>query len=185
MPGATIPEIDSQGTYFNNGENTQPYTLNVSTYFPVMINGVMTQQPLPEGLIFWSDAPFVYANIAPEHQASFPDPTDPTNQFQRYSWCSVDGITPNGGLIPMRKDEITPYTGGNITQADIGKRRRKHRNDAGSSTATVFGAYSDPAAQAAATAGGPLSTWEWIGIGALLIALAAWAYIHFIAKKGK
>ncbi len=67
-------------------------------------DGTRSQVKIEKGNIVWSDAPFAYENIAPEHTRSFRDPN--SDQIQRYSWTSVDGTTLKGGLIPMRKDYL-------------------------------------------------------------------------------
>jgi hypothetical protein len=128
LPPNSVPvsQPTTNGTgqeLFKNGENVQPYRMLIETTYPVQNpDGSVVNKPFHIGDIIWSDAPFDYNNIAPEHKGSFPDPSDPNGQLQRYAWTSVNGVTTNGGLIPMRKDTIeiiNDYQGqGEVLQAE-------------------------------------------------------------------
>jgi hypothetical protein len=180
--GQVVSIYGNNGEFFNNGVNTQPYTLLIDTYYPVVkSDGTTERVPLPKGSTIWADAPFDYSKIAPEHKHSFPDPTDANNQFQRYSWASVDGVTINGGLIPMRKDSIVidnVYTGQTMSAEGDTKAPEKAVTP---STPVAIGAYTD----AAATAPAPFNWKKAAGIGVGVLAVGGLAYWWFkIRKKG-
>lgn len=191
--GQVVSVYGNNGEYFNNGINTQPYTLLIDTYYPVvMSDGTSQNVPLPKGSTIWADAPFDYNSIAPEHKPSFPDPADGNNQFQRYSWASVNGVTIGGGLIPMRKDTIqidNTYNQAGQTMSDVGNPATKpadtNPSPAKPATGTSVGAYTD----AAATTPAPMSmtTKVFIGVGVLAAAYGLYHYRDEIMKlfKGK
>ncbi len=110
------PAVNNAGEYFNNSINTQPYRLNRDIQYPVdAADGTRSYVTVPSGSIVWSDAPFSYDAIAPEHKASFPDPN--SDSLQGYSWSSFTGATANGGLTPLRRDymDIVNSTGGTMS----------------------------------------------------------------------
>ncbi len=173
----------NNGEFWNNGINTQPYSLMIDTYYPVkMQDGSVQHVPLPKGSIVWADAPFDYNRIAEEHKGSFPDPSDPNNQFQRYSWASVDGVTMAGGLIPMRKDSIQILNAYAPNQMYAeGTKPTPKPNTVTASTPAAIGAFTDKEAKAGTSL---LPTWGLVALG--LGAAAAGAYWWFkIRKAGK
>ena len=193
LPAATISGVaqktgqqvavrDANGNLFNNGINLQPYRMLIETYFNVQDpnGGASVQVPMHIGDIVWSDAPFTYDDIAHEHKPSFPDPSDPDNQLQRYAWTSVDYITPFGGLIPLRKDtiEIVNDYAGQTYQASGGTGVLTSMKISAKS-ASPFGAFPDDTSKEAAKKHA-IMNYVWYAVGGIVVGTAAfYAIKHF------